>query len=344
MKKLLILIVTICMFSTVFSIDFTGVKIYVNPGHGGYDGGNDRNVQTIPYAPGDTLGFWESWSNLRKGLALRDRLQAANATVYMSRTQNRDEDDRSLTEIAEEANANNVDAFLSIHSNAANSQVNYLLLLFHGDDNEPTVPASKLQATAAWQRLINNPLTVWTHYTTSTNIRGDFSFYGNTSGLGVLRPLTVPGFLSEGSFHDYKPETHRLLNEDYRKLEAERFYKYFCDYFNADLPSTGTISGWVKGKDQRISHPLFTYKATTDDQWLPLNGAKVKLMNAAGDSLDSYTVDTLYNGIYAFHNLTPGTYKLRFTAADHDAVDSTVTVTVATETAIKVLMYNPNLP
>ena len=353
MKKLYIFLAALLTLTTVYAKDMTGVRIYINPGHGGYDGANDRNVQTIPYALGDTLGFWESWSNLRKGLALRDQLQAANATVYMSRTQNRDQDDRLLSEIAEEANANNVDAFLSIHSNAltSNTGTNYLLLLFHGYDNpDPANPVdslavlSKGQAAVAWPRLVANPNTVWTHYTASTNIRGDFSFYGNTSGLGVLRPLTVPGFLSEGSFHDYKPETHRLLNDDYRKLEAERFYRYFCDYFKTDLPATGTISGWVKGKDQRVSNPLFVYKAATDDQWLPLNGAKVKLMNAAGDSLDSYTVDTLYNGIYAFHNLTPGTYKLRFSAAEHQTKDTTVTVTTATETSMRMLLYNPNLP
>ncbi len=346
MKKLYILLISLLVSTSIFSEDLIGLKIYINPGHGGYDGANDRNVLTVPYALGDTLGFWESWTNLRKGLALRDRLTEANATVIMSRTQNRDEDDRPLSEIAEEANANNVDAFLSIHSNAigVNAGTNYLLLLYHGSDNAPTVEQSLPQAQAAWTELIKNPLTIWTHYTTSTNIRGDFSFYNNTSGLGVLRPLTVPGFLSEGSFHDYKPETHRLLNEDYRRLEAERFYRYFCNYFQADLPTTGIISGWVKGKDQRLNHPNYVYKAATDDQWLPLNSAQVKLMNEAGDSLNNYVIDTLYNGIYAFHDLSPGKYKLRFTAKDHQAKDTVVNVTAATETAMKIMLFNPDLP
>ncbi|MBV5343996.1 N-acetylmuramoyl-L-alanine amidase, partial [bacterium] len=190
--------------------------------HGGYNGANDRNLITINRELGDTLGFWESYSNLRKGLALRDMLQTANATVYISRTLNREEDDLPLSVISAEANANNVDAFLSIHSNAlgANVGTNYLLLLYHGNDNAPTVAASLPMAQAAWPRLVSNKLTVWTHYTTTQNYRGDFSFYGNTTGLGVLRDLTVPGFLSEGSFHDYQPETHRLLNDDYRKLES----------------------------------------------------------------------------------------------------------------------------
>ena len=347
MKKIWIFLAAfVIQLSALQAADFTGVKIYINPGHGGYDGANDRNLETIPYALGDTLGFWESWSNLRKALALRDRLQAAGATVYLSRTQNRDEDDRVLSEIAEEANANSVDAFLSIHSNAIGNNVgtNYLLFLFHGYDTEPTVPESKTQATAAWPYLMENQLTWWSFYTTSTNIRGDFSFYGNTSGLGVLRPLTVPGFLSEGSFHDYKPETHRLLSEAYRRLEADRFYKFYCSYFGADMPTGGTIAGWVKGTDQRVNDPRFVYKAGTTDEWLPLNGAKVKLMNAAGDSLNSYTVDNNYNGVYAFFNLTPGTYKLRFTASSHQTKDTTVTVTAANTTYARMMMYNPDLP
>ncbi len=344
-NRIVFLLIALISFS-LQAKDFQGIKIYVNPGHGGYDGANDRNVVTIPYALNDTLGFWESYSNLRKGLALRDKLEAKGATVFMSRTLNRDEDDRSLTEIAEEANANNVDAFLSIHSNAigSNTGTNYPLLLFHGTDSEPTVAASMPMAQAAWPRLISSQLTIWTAYTTSSNIRGDFSFYGNTSGLGVLRPLIVPGFLSEGSFHDYKPEAHRLLNNDYRKLEAENFYRYFCDYFQVDLPSTGVIAGFVKGLNEKITNSNYIYKVRTDDQWLPLNGAKIKLMNAAGDSINSYKVDTLYNGVFAFHDLQPGTYKMRFEAVNHEAKDTTVTVTSATTTYAKMWLVNPTLP
>lgn len=346
MKKIISFFIILIMVFSVKAADFTGIKIYINPGHGGYNGANDRNIQTIPFALGDTLGFWESSSNLAKGLALRDLLQANNATVYMSRTQNREEDDRALSEIAEEANANNVDAFLSIHSNAVgtNTGTNYLLLLYHGYDNQPTVAESLPMAETAWPRLTSNQLTVWTHYTTSTNIRGDFSFYGNTSGLGVLRPLVVPGFLSEGSFHDYAPETHRLLNIDYKKLEAVNFYRYFCDYFHADLPSTGVIAGFAKSANEKMNHPLYAnYKAFTHDERVPINGAKVKLMNQQGDSLDVYYVDSLYNGIFAFYDLAPATYKLRIQATDYETKDTTITVTPATTTYAKMFLPNVNV-
>ena len=322
--------------------DFTGVKIYLNPGHGGYDS-NDRNIQTIPFAMGDTLGFWESSSNLRKGLALRDMLQNANATVLMSRTQNTSADDRALSEIAEEANANSVDAFLSIHSNAVGSNLgtNYLLLLYHGYDNEPTVANSLPMAQAAWPRLVSNQLTVWTHYTTSTNYRGDCSFYGTTTGLGVLRPLTVPGFLTEGSFHDYLPETHRLLSPTYGKLEAVNFFRYFCDYFKTATSAKGVIAGTVKSSNERMSNALYTFLTGSDDQWIPLRGATVKLMNEAGDSLSVFKVDTLYNGVFGFFDLTPGTYKLHFEATGHTAKDTSILVEAGKTTYAKQNLKNP---
>lgn len=348
MKRIPILTLLLFVCITISATDFNGIKIYINPGHGGYDGANDRNVVTIPYALGDTLGFWESSSNLVKGLALRDFLEAQGATVLMSRTLNRDQDDRSLSEIAEEANANAVDAFLSIHSNAlgTNSGTNYLLELYHGYDNQPTVEASLPMVKAAWPRMIDNKLTVWTNYPTAAtpNYRGDFSFYANTSGLGVLRPLTVPGFLNEGSFHDYAPETHRLLSKDYKKLESYRFLQYFCDYFGKSLPATGVIGGWVKGRDERVNDPRFAYKASTDDEWAPLNGANIKLMNAKGDSINNYKVDSLYNGIFAFYNLEPGTYKLRITAKNHNKIDTTLTVTAGAISYMKAMMLNPSLP
>lgn len=343
MKSIFILFVWLVALCSANANTLQGVRIYVNPGHGGWDA-NDRNVQTIPFAMGDTLGFWESKSNLIKGLHLRDLLQASGATVFMSRIHNRTADDRPLSQIAAEANANNVDAFISIHSNAvgANQGTNFLLLLYHGRDNSPKIPASLAQAQAAWPRLISNRLTEWTHYTTTTNIRGDSTFYG-TFGLGVLTPLTVPGFLSEGSFHDYLPETHRLLNTDYCLLEAVNLHRFYCDYFKANLPTTGIIAGHVKGADQPINHPLYVFKAGTSDRWMPLNGANIRLMNQAGDSLANYQVDSFFNGIFAFHNLTPGTYRLRISANQHNTKDTTVVVTAATTTYARMMLVNPSI-
>lgn len=95
MKKYYIILIAFLGCLGLQAKDMTGLKIYINPGHGGYDS-DDRNVAVYPYAQGDTLGFWESSSNLHKGLMLRELLQEQGATVAMSRVLNRTEDDRGL--------------------------------------------------------------------------------------------------------------------------------------------------------------------------------------------------------------------------------------------------------
>ena len=356
MKRLALLIVSILTIFTAQAIDLTGVKIYINPGHGGYDS-NDRSIWTIPVPEVWTSpdGYWESKSNLVKGLALKELLEAAGATVIISRTDNtsgiRDGEqfvgggDRDLSEIAEEANANNVDHFLSIHSNALNTTTNYLLLLYHGYNDQPTIAQSLPMVQSSGLSQINNPLTVWTSPTPM--LRGDFTFYGDNLGLGVLRPLTVPGFLSEGSFHDYPPETHRLMNNDFCRLEAIRFFQHFHNYFKRDMPTTGTIAGFVKSENELVdilNQPKFTYSPGSDDQWLPLNEATVKLLNADGSQvLQTYITDNWYNGIYAFYDLKPGNYKLSFSLENYESKTVDVTVTASEITYSKAFLKNINI-
>ncbi|MDR2065761.1 MAG: Ig-like domain-containing protein [Prevotellaceae bacterium] len=348
MKKIILLFLfAFFAGNTVAQTDLTGIKIYINPGHGGYDS-DDRNVLTIPFEYGDTLGFYESKSNLWKGLYLRDLLLAQNATVMMSRTLNRTQDDRVLSSIVAEANAFQPDGFLSIHSNAngsADNSTNYLLLLYSGTDAASITPGTKEYATACWPFLLDNQLTSWN--STSVRIRGDCDFYGSSCPyLGVLRGLIYKAFLSEGSFHDYKPETHRLLNRDYCNLEGYRFFQFFHSYFNADMPNTGTIGGWVKSENEKMSHGRYRFRTGSPDQWKPLNSAKVMLFDASGNNeLQSYITDTLYNGIFAFYNLTPGNYKLKFEAADY-ITDTVIDITVESGKIAyaKVQLYNTNVP
>ena len=351
--------------STTAQTGLSGVKIYLNPGHGGYDA-NDRSCWTIPVPETWTNpeGYWESKSNLVKALALQEMLEKAGATVIMSRTTNnsgirdlsyypgatgdelnelKNGDDRDLSAIAEEANANDVDHFLSIHSNALNAQTNYLLMLYHGYTGEPTVALSDQMAASSGNLQILNELTVWT--SPNPLLRGDFSFYGDDMGLGVLRPLTVPGFLSEGSFHDYAPETHRLMNDDYCKLEALRMFQHFHKWFNRQLPQTATISGWVKSSNELVdvlNEPKFRYVKNSDDQWLPLNGAKVELYKGNTKVAEKIT-DNWYNGIFAFYDLEPGTYKLVVSKDKYSSVTQEITVVAEQIAQVKVRMKNNRL-
>jgi hypothetical protein len=325
--------------------DLSGIKIYINPGHGGYDS-DDRNLETIPFPLGNQQGFYESSANLTKGLELERLLKQSGATVVMSRTQNRTEDDRALSQIAEEANAGNCDAFISIHSNAlgTNTGTNYLLFLYKETPGtgQPAKPKDVEMCKAAWPFVFENALTIWTGSYTMTNpcIRGDYSFL--TYNLGVLKPLTIPGFLVEGSFHDYQPETHRLLNDDYRKLTAVQLQRYYLSYYGANAPTVGVIAGALKDANSIIDNSKYKYIAKSSDRFLPINGATVTLKNAENQELATYTTDAYYNGIFVFRDLAPGTYHLSYNATGYNAKDTTVVVEAAKTTDFVTHLVDPN--
>jgi N-acetylmuramoyl-L-alanine amidase len=273
--------------------DFSGVKVFVNPGHGGNDGDDRHMLET---------DFWESEGNLEKGLFLRELLQTRNATVYMSRTTNFTSDDLPLSTIAAMANTANADIFLSIHSNGFDGTRNQPLVLFRGYDNQPVYAEAKVMAEILWEKLFEKG-NCWTN--TFTWVKGDWTFYPDwgTQGLGVLRTLNMPGVLSEGSFHDYVPEGWRLRNNNHLHHEAWAMLRALAQYENVVPEPTGIIAGTVR---DILTSPGYYFKPGTKDQAIPINNAVVTL-NPGNISV---TLDNLNNGFFMFDSLAPGNYEL----------------------------------
>lgn len=338
MKKLFI--ITQFFTAIVFSViaqDLTGIKIYINPGHGGYDS-DDRNVVIAPYSQGDQNGFWESVSNLDKGKYLMEMLENSGAQVAISRVTNTTADDLPLSQIVRSANEFNSDFMLSIHSNAGNTARSAVLMLYSGRSvgdtwvyptATPHEETSRLISTEIAKNLYSNQATSWS---SSYSVQGDKTFGrvsmgGWSDGYGVLRGLTVPGVISEGSHHDYLPETYRLMNLEYKWLEAWHFFKSFATYFKkASLPK-GNIAGNVKDKFL-LNEANYSKIPDTHDVLLPVNGATVTLL----PNNITYKVDNLNNGFYLFKNLDPGTYKLITTHPDYHN-DTVEVVVKANETS-----------
>ena len=337
--------------------DLTGRRVFIDPGHDGF-GSGDRWQPTIPYHNQEHAGFWESRVNLVKAFALREFLQDAGATVGLSRTTQvgvgTDFDMISVAARAQAANAFNAHAFISIHSDATGNLPNHIVILHHGTDAAPRNPVCRIFGNHLFDRMIENQVTVWgAHNTGGRNVRGDWSFFNNTLGLGVLRNLnsTIAGILSEGSFHSYGPERHRLLSATYARMEAYNIFRGMCTFFAAEYGSnstlntftTGAIIGWVKDNTRRMSQPgihpsvvhFLPYRceanqnpsSTLNDAWVPINGATIELLNMAGDVLQTYTVDNYWNGIFGFFNLPIGQYQLRMSADGFQTRTSTVNVT-----------------
>ncbi len=301
--------------------------IYINPGHGGHDS-DDRNVVVPPFASGDTAGFWESNSNLWKGFALQEVLRKKGYTTSISRLANQTSNDLALSTIVALCNQSGADVFYSIHSNATgageNYRINFPLGLYRGPDNQPIVPESDRLALELVKVLYQNQSTVWTsNYAT----RGDWSFYPqwNNQGLGVLRGNNAISMLDEGSFHDYIPETYRLINHDYDWVEGFNFSIGADNFFgySETLPQ-GIITGNLR--DERVMRTA-TYVMHGADARQPINGATVRLLDLDDNELATTTTDQLQNGIYLFKYLDPGQYKVEVSEPEHFTQTKIVEVT-----------------
>lgn len=280
--------------------DLSGLKICIDPGHGGYDPADDRHV-----VPDPGIDFWESESNWQKALLLKSLLEAKGATVILTRPSNLV--DPSLAERVAVGNSNSVDWFHSIHSNATglpvNTSINYTLMLIR-EKRSYTDPAASTgnglgipERQESWDissqqmsiRIMNNLRT----QRTMTYL--DWAFYGGTNGgfsLGVLRGLLMPGELSEGSMHDFFPETRRLMNNDYRKMEAYALLRSWMAYFGVPADTFGIVAG--------IQTDVGSGK--------PMNFTRVRLMPEGR----IYSGDGYNNGFYMFDGLTPGPHTVVF--------------------------------
>ena len=352
-------------------------KIYINPGHGGYDS-DDRRMGLYPIFVNGVVNeeggytqeqtFWESVSNLDKGMRLDTMLRALGFQTKMSRITNTTADDRSLSGISAEASNWNADFMLSIHSNAGNPS-NYVLQLHSGitpgdtyglngyPEKVPEWVCNEARAitTLMGNNQYSNQVSCWSR---EPQIAGDKTFartvMGWSNGYGVMRNLKVPGTISEGMMHDYLPETYRLVNIDYKRQESFQFAKTFYTYFcKKELPY-GAIGGRIHDVYQKQAFPDYKPRKGTRDEYRPILRGLVELWQ--GDQLlDTYVTDTLYNGVYYFWNLQPGTYTVKAKPEGYYPQEQTLEVknneisygifalSLMRQTPPEVIAYTPNV-
>lgn len=305
-----------------------GVKVYINPGHGGYTS-NDRPIHIYPFVANDSAGYWESKSNLYKGLHLYHILDSLGCKPYLSRTKNTEADDRDLSGIAAEANSLGCDLFFSIHSNAGENVNRPLMLYRENSIGTPRYPENVTISKLMWKNFHSSKLPIWTN--DNEYVVGDLTFYQNmwSGGLGVLRTLYVPGLLSEGSMHEHRPEAYRLMNDDVWWLEAWHIAKSIIEFYDADEKFvTGNVAGIVydnhnlREKDMPVNFTVFGR-----DKFAPINGAYIELLDKSGNVVQTRTTDNIYNGAYVFRNVTPGQYTVKVQHNEYYTETYDVTVT-----------------
>lgn len=199
-KKLLLATSVALLSLSASAANPEDVRIYINPGHGSYTG-SDRPMSTIKHGNqtstdvgSDTAGFFESNTNLQKGFGLLEKLieygvpfdrtknqtnsNEARVGAALDLSQNivmshvkcggsntNGEYNRNLSDIAAEANSNNFDYFISIHSNATTgdhnvpTHLNHCLYLYRGYDGKTyssSQSASIEMATKSWPHAMSN--------------------------------------------------------------------------------------------------------------------------------------------------------------------------------------------
>ena len=354
MKKLLLSIFALCSLLMTAS----AAKIYINPGHGSWHA-NCRNMLLVNIPRyNDTLGFWESNTNMWKGLYLEKKLKESGHTVKMSRrysggasSDNYGAYDKALHVIANEANAWGPNYFISVHSNAHQdgAVTNYPLFIHRGYTNSETCSGS------IWGERI-----LWTHHyeifncgqennsypnynNNNKNIQGGLSMNG--WDYGVLRH-SYPGTLVEGYFHTYQPARHRAMQPDWCRQEGLRYWRGFTEMYGTAKDTKGYIMGYIRTKDKQINQTNYSGRSA-NDIYYPINGARVVLRNAKGELVKTdpykyvardfvsqaiYTTDGYYNGVFVYDDLAPGKYKIYVHCKGYKDLVQEVTVTAHTTT------------
>ncbi len=215
MKRLLSILIIICLLFTlyrptqsVFSSQQLMNKIIVlDPGHGGFDNGAIIN------------GVNEDNLNLKISFALKEALESAGATVYLTRNDDQDmtkrdylyskDDDMYLRVL--QIDDYQPDLFLSIHLNSANPSAWGSQVFYYKNSDE----GKKLA------RIIHESMK---EVTKSQKDISECCFY-------VLRATQSLGVLIECGFLSNSNERGQLMNRFYHKKLADSITKGIIHYF-----------------------------------------------------------------------------------------------------------------
>ena len=195
-------------FSKVAGVEkpLVGKVIYLDPGHGGLD-------------PGATYkDIKESDINLSICLNLREKLEYAGATVYLTR-----EGDYDLSSIKAKRreksdfdnrikliNDSKADMYISIHLNSTNSQTWSGMQIFYDDNNKDNKKIADF-------------------FTNDLKLERKTQ---KISNMYLNKNIKVPGILIEVGFLSNHYDRQRLISEEYQDEIANQIVKGVINYYN----------------------------------------------------------------------------------------------------------------
>lgn len=221
---------------TDYSHFLSDKKIFLDPGHGGEDRRNTSHNGIVV----------EADVNLRVSLALKQYLEQAGATVFISRDKDTTVDlgYRSVL-----ANNSGADIFISVHHNAPgkaeDDYTNYTSVYYHGKNVDYEYEPCNQDMARYIQRdlsyVMGNPGGLGSFDGTYS----DYNIYPG-QGFSVLRKTKIPAVLIEGAFHTSRMEEMRLNNEDFNRIQAWGIFRGLGKYFRSGVPTISYLPDTTK--------------------------------------------------------------------------------------------------
>jgi N-acetylmuramoyl-L-alanine amidase len=196
-----------------WNLPLTGRMIYIDPGHGGPDGGAEKG------------GAVEKDIALAISKKLRDYLQEQGAFVYMTRETDRDladEDTRGLSRRkvqdlhrrADLVNESDAELFVSIHLNSIPSPKWRGAQTFYSGK----LIESKIAAELIQEELVNH-------------LKNTDREAKEINHVYLLKSVKKPAVLVEAGFLSNPDERRLLMDKDYQEKVADAIYKGILRYF-----------------------------------------------------------------------------------------------------------------
>lgn len=200
----------------MWNLPLTGRIIYIDPGHGGVDGGAERE---------DAVEKDIALSIAKK---LRDYLQEQGAFVFMTREKDvdlADEDTKGFSRRKVQdlhrrvklINESEAEFFVSIHLNAIPSSKWYGAQTFYSTN----YIESKIAAELIQEELIRH----------LNNTKREAKVINH---IYILKKTKKPGVLVEAGFLSNPQEREQLLKEDYQDKIAAAIYQGIVRYFTEE--------------------------------------------------------------------------------------------------------------
>ncbi len=280
-------------------------KIALDPGHGG-------NADIPGYKRGPT-GKREAVMNLNVAFFLKQFLESAGATVFMTRV---DERFVALQERASMAAAAGSDFMISLHHNASNNpETNYAAVFYHLTPDHS--PVSMDLARNIYFGLVD---ALHLPQVLEGGLLTDRLFY--PAGFGVLRRSTIPAILLESSFYSNPFEEKRLTDLNYNRREAYGIFLGLARWAAGGVPSAQKrkpvgisttkqplieyeLFDGISQRGRRSLHDKLIFTGSVDAR---IDGARVPVTLSGNDGILSFAPDSILgNGAHTvqvdFENL-----------------------------------------